>query len=35
MMSDLKMKNQLIQLQEKSDKAESVDLSDMLPLEGD
>ena len=35
MMTDLKMKKKLIQLQEKSDKAESVDLSDMPPLEGD
>ena len=35
MISDLKMKSQLIQLQEKSDKEESIDLSDIPPLEGD
>ena len=35
MISDLKMKSQLMQLQEKSDKEESIDLSDMPPLEGD
>ena len=35
MISDLKMKSQLMQLQEKSDREESIDLSDMPPLEGD
>ena len=35
MISDLKMKSQLMQLKEKSDKEESIDLSDMPPLEGD
>ena len=34
-MSGLKMKNWLVQLQKKSDKDEFVDLSDMPTLEGD